>query len=541
MFLLQVPRDKRDVIEIFQKFGQREKLEAEVQQFHHQARQYLARKGCMIPDKADEGPKWYRRKAFEWLVASHNQIEYITGYPGWTHFQLDGDTSKRPSWMEWPTATICIDQGSDGWCAVNFLKHKGVCTLLLKDPSRRRSNHCKLALHEAGVWPLMAIVTCVHNSDCGPWSECRWYREGIEHVHMYMKSMSCQTCPLFNELLPHILKDLHMEERMCEEGVAEEVWDLLPEAWLHKLNKISMNRWFAMTDELPHLHRIWHRRLLGTLVNCVRNGLMQSRSVMAALSKVQAAPGHNPEEDLPKEPVSHEPEALRSLRSASKNQLELNVCVLSDLGARDLTYGICQLMRPFRKAHTVANLACRSSQDALDWMVQQAAGDSFKPLPEVLGSLADPHMLVDIGLACFADVPAGMTVAQAQDPLHPGVLGQNSLANRLAAVAVALVAKNFHDVAYHQLCFPGLFPLLAKAELATEPLQLLEAMSKIWAEEVCPLTGQFWGKFKARNIFNDIYVLPEGHSWGQGCWLPVLRAGGPGSCQGLQVHCWHPD
>ena len=114
---------------------------------------------------------------------------------------------------------------------------------------------------------------------------------------------------MFNELLPLILRGVHIEDCMCEGGIAQEMWQLLPEAWLHKLTKISMNRRCAMTDELPHLHRVCHRRLLGALVNCVRNGLTQSTSVLDALNKVAAAPPHN----------KPWPRILRATQGASNN------------------------------------------------------------------------------------------------------------------------------------------------------------------------------------------------------------------------------
>ena len=41
---------------------------------------------------------------------------------------------------------------------------------------------------------------------------------------MYMKSMDPETCPMFNELLLLILRDTHIEDRMCEEGIAQEMW-----------------------------------------------------------------------------------------------------------------------------------------------------------------------------------------------------------------------------------------------------------------------------------------------------------------------------
>lgn len=494
------------MIEIFRRFGAAARLESEIHLFQEQARAYLAKKCVATVERTDKGPTWHRKKAFEWLVASHNQLEHVTGIDGWSHFQLDADASKRPVWSEWPTATVCIDQGSDGWCACNFLKAQRACMLLLKDPSHRKANHCKGALHDSGVWPVMVIASCVHNSDSGPWGNCRWYREGIESVHMYMQNVDHKECPLFKDMFLAIVKDLQWEDRMNEDGIEDEVWKSLPEAWLAKLPKISMNRWFALTDELPKLHKVWHRRLLGTLINCVRNGLMQSKPVLTALRKSAAmASSAAPLEmdDVPKETVQHEPEALKSLRAAAKNQLELNACVLSDNGARLLTVGVCALMKPFRAAHTVANLACRSTNGAFQWMLGQAKGDCFTPLPAIWALLADAGQLGDFGLACHGEAVPGCS---GSDPLHPAIASQNQLASRLTSVAVSLTARNFHDVAYHMRCFPGLFPLLTSSELCKQPLAFLKEAHSLWEQNILNLRGQFWAKYRQRSIFNDIYV-----------------------------------
>jgi hypothetical protein len=48
--------------------------------------------------------------------------------------------------------TLCIDQGSDGWAAKNFLIHKGVCLTVLADDSHRKWNNATLALKAFTQW-----------------------------------------------------------------------------------------------------------------------------------------------------------------------------------------------------------------------------------------------------------------------------------------------------------------------------------------------------------------------------------------------------
>ena len=66
----------------------------------------------------------------------------------------------------WPCLTIPIDQGSDGWCAVNWMVWKaGLNVLQLFDPSHRVWNDCQNACKDSFYWASM-VVLCVCRKRC---------------------------------------------------------------------------------------------------------------------------------------------------------------------------------------------------------------------------------------------------------------------------------------------------------------------------------------------------------------------------------------
>ena len=132
----EVPKDKRDITEMFQAFGEQDKLDMEVQEFQKRSRQFLSKKGVEKGHAGgNRGSHWHRQKAFDWLVNSHNHMEWSADIEnGWEHFLVDqSDDAATPHWRAWPTATLCCDQGGDGNCAAWFLKSRGCCILKMKE------------------------------------------------------------------------------------------------------------------------------------------------------------------------------------------------------------------------------------------------------------------------------------------------------------------------------------------------------------------------------------------------------------------------
>ena len=158
--------------------------------------------------------------------------------------------AEREAAVNWPTYSLSIDQGGDGWSAVQFLQQVSNCAIMVaKDLSHRLWNDCLLALADAGLKPLMLILTVVLNSDHGPWSEARWLQEANEAVRGYICEAD-EECHVFRHFVHRILADLNWEDRMEEPGLPKEVFDKLPESVSHKCSKISQSRWFDFFDTL---------------------------------------------------------------------------------------------------------------------------------------------------------------------------------------------------------------------------------------------------------------------------------------------------
>ena len=136
------------------------------EQWRQVASSFLKRSAA---DMGEQGSmKRFRSKSLEWLVASQNQLQVMTG-KGWEHFVVMPGMAPRT----WPCITLAIDQGPDGWCAANFLRSQRVNFLLLRDPAHRRHNDALHALRDAGLYSCMCLLVCVLNADHAPWGEAR--------------------------------------------------------------------------------------------------------------------------------------------------------------------------------------------------------------------------------------------------------------------------------------------------------------------------------------------------------------------------------
>ena len=133
-----------------------------------------------IAEKETRSMKPERANALRWLAATEHMIVAACGW-GWQKFQQPDDVAKRhPQPERWPVVTLSIDQGSDGWCAVQFMLSLGINIALVNDVSHRTWNDCELGLRDADLWFTCTIFSTVLSIDAGPWSGSRWWEEAQE-------------------------------------------------------------------------------------------------------------------------------------------------------------------------------------------------------------------------------------------------------------------------------------------------------------------------------------------------------------------------
>ena len=130
--------------------------------------------GLADDEKEVKIPELHRTKVWHWLVLTWSQLVVATGF-GWTQFQQPMDREERGPPLQWPTVTVSIDQGGDGWSACQFLLSQCICLILLCDTSHRTWNDYQLALHDSGYWYWCICMIVLLNYDNGPWQSQQWY------------------------------------------------------------------------------------------------------------------------------------------------------------------------------------------------------------------------------------------------------------------------------------------------------------------------------------------------------------------------------
>ena len=157
---MQVGCDFRQEIEISDAVGETAQQAEHIQNWKRLAVHFLQRsrgKG----DKLSGYQKLYRRKAYEWLLAVDNVLRVMTAR-SLQDFLLPREQSPT-DWSKF--LVLNIDQGSDGWCARNFLKSRGLAMATLFDDSHRRWNNGINALkdreHEMVVGPVGGSQSCM--------------------------------------------------------------------------------------------------------------------------------------------------------------------------------------------------------------------------------------------------------------------------------------------------------------------------------------------------------------------------------------------
>ena len=217
--------------------------------------------------------KQKRAKAYQWLVSLHRQLQLASsGRWGLNVLLQDEDMSKRGSAFEWPSVSVCMDQGPDGCAALHWAQraaHMNIDGVF--DLSHLGSCALKEGVNGAGLKAFTSLMGLAYRAKHGPWDEGIRWQQAKEAMGTYIQCMSPVDCPRFEKALPKILRDKGELGRLKEDGIHEELWQTwvkgLP--WACRGTPISDARFSGTIREAETEDKVWHEHAMAYELACL--------------------------------------------------------------------------------------------------------------------------------------------------------------------------------------------------------------------------------------------------------------------------------
>ena len=474
-----------------------EELEREKAIFQEKASNFWKRsvsETAAAKTKKDSQPTKFRQGASDWLSAANQMLNASVGV-GIMNFCISPEMEASTPPGAWPALTVCIDQGSDGWSATAYMQNQlRCCCLILPDPSHRVWNDCQLALKGCKLWSLTMVMAKIFSLDQGPWEEARWFQQSAEAAQVYMSTAGGTDCSLFQEMLGRILTDTGDRDRVAEEGIDEEIWKSVPDAFQSKMPKVSMTRWFSWVHSAGHMLKNWHRRLLVYLFISLAEGWVQHESA-ADFLKVVSRIAPNAGEDPQAIPTARDLPELQELRRKCKNSLQMTTTMLMDAGLRQLVQGIVLVLSPCMAWHTEQLKTLQSTSAACRWYELEACGSSLGTLLEVAGLVTDTGFWQQVGLWS----PGDAKVWGSSGPDHPVVFSDDALVGQVSQLVLTLLRARVRTMLLHTRGLPLRLAGLLDVSASPAILEWLQKLHEAWLSGVAGAKGGLWKKMRARS------------------------------------------
>ena len=225
-------------------------------------------------------PQLKRLSAWIWLCQLDNALKVATGH-GLADFlsqpppqpkqrkrkrqEASSSSSATPAPMfvdQGKQLTLSIDQGPDGWSAVNWMLYKAkVRLVVLIDSNHRVWNDLKTSFSDAGLWTTVLLWGVFFNLNFGPYDGAAWWRVAQEGAEEYSRLASTD-CPLLMFLLPLIASQMHDPEDLSDLSDPDFPRKVLEQLWTYRAYSVKgpmlqLSRWMSWLD----CWAFWHRKV----------------------------------------------------------------------------------------------------------------------------------------------------------------------------------------------------------------------------------------------------------------------------------------
>lgn len=481
-------------------------LDDATQQWQATAVEFWRAHTTVASERPQSAAKLQRTKAWWWLVATNHQLQAGVGR-NWTFWCQPSSLADRGPPSTWPGVTVSIDQGSDGWAAVNFLAFKLECNIMVvHDASHRVWNDVAGAIKRVRLWPTCLVGIILLNLDVGPWNSSKWWADAVQAVSEYC-AVADTTCPIFAGLFEHMVLELQLEHLRGTADFAEVVFEKVVSAFQTKNPRVGMTRWFAYIDSMGRFCETWSCRLCVYFYMCAQLGLLRTSSLVESMKKKLSL--RSPADDAEKASTSEDKESVRAARAMCRNTVEFAASIMTDRELWQVQRGITMIAGPIREWHGDQNQKNRSSSGSGIWMMQMSCGAGLRPIRETVRLMQDPPFWEALGLSCHSSRFALGELT----PQHPAVASDDEVFSKIAGLALALLETRAPSLAWHTDGYPGVFAGLLDPAKRVELLERMKFDKLVW-DKWQEHTSPFWRKKAVRSsmrlvVTQQIFAVAE--------------------------------
>eukprot|EP00971_Amphidinium_carterae_P282632 5611117-Amphidinium_carterae.1 len=342
----------------------------QVQAWRQQAVDYL--KERMGDTAARKVENTTRRRAFLWLASTEQTLHSLTGQ-GWERFKVPDNPSDEVL-ASWPGITVACDQGGDGHSALRYLLSRGYNIHGAFDPSHRCWNDVKLAIRQAGLWPLLLAGVCLSNFDSAPWASSGFWSE-CQSAATELQSLESESSVLMSFHRPRAERQLGIEGLSAEDRDAA-MLRAVREVWDRKIQKIGLSRWFQWSDSMASLVQKWNTRLI-TLQYIASGKSSSSAPGKVIIGKASAASSSTDRATTAKDASKD-----GSVKGPTAGVMQVCTTLMEDSACYAIQAGMLAVIAPCKKWYSDQNTRLRSASESRSWFLEQASGACWTHLQE---------------------------------------------------------------------------------------------------------------------------------------------------------------
>jgi hypothetical protein len=368
------------------------------------------KRGSFAKIKAAKGHRFYRAKSYHLMLELDNALQGPEKKgDGMLRFQLKKDwQSSMDGCLDWPILLIHSDQGSDFWCAMNWLDYSPEARIpvIRKPDVNNHGVHNDLigAGVDVGQGPFLYAMLVPANLRFLPFKDGKYgkmltqLRDSLkrdEAAGHLPEQMTVEFLSYFETIV--LEKGLSGEAYTGQEGEAK-VWNAFLDSEYFDLNgrKVGMCRWGQIFEKLGSLLRDWTSLLILIIRLCADEKFMEEALCVRLLRGAGDLPGMGTPGATTRQSSAEE---IKELRKACRNAFNFVLKILLDGMNKRRAQVLHYVSRPCWQAFSKQAVELKNFESAGDWMLAHIKGDLWQPIRDTFKTLQGQANLARLGFA----------------------------------------------------------------------------------------------------------------------------------------------